>query len=90
MDGWKSSHLDHLLCVYSKQCIATIQIYPKQTHLDESICLQAFGVLHSDFKAIGCSAEDGMVFEGDRFQYVGQVTSVIQTGHKNILLIISL
>lgn len=58
--------------------------------LDEGIGLQTFGVLHSDLQAVGCSAEDGVVFEGDRFQYVGQVASIVHAGHQNILLIVGL
>lgn len=56
-------------------------IYLKQTHLDESIGLQTFRVLNCDFQAVGCSAEDGMVFEGYCFQYVRQIASIIHTGH---------
>lgn len=62
----------------------------KQTHLDEGISLHAFGVLHSHLQPVGCSAEDGIVFERDRLQYVGQVASIIQTGHKHVLLIVGL
>ena len=53
----------------------------KVTHLYEGIGLQTFGVLDSDLQAVGCSAEDGVVFECDCFQYVGQIASIIHTGH---------
>lgn len=59
----------------------TIIKHVKQSHLDEGIGLQTFGVLHSDLQSIGCGAEDGMVFEGDGFQYVGQIASIVQTCH---------
>lgn len=53
----------------------------KQTHLDEGIGLQTFGLLHGDLQAVGRGAEDGVVFERDGFQKVGQIARVVQTGH---------
>lgn len=50
-------------------------------HLDECIGLETLGVLHGDPQAIWRSTEDGMVFEGDCFQYIGEIASIIQTGH---------
>lgn len=62
----------------------------KETHLDECIGLKTFGVLHGDLQAVGRGGEDGVVFESDCFQDVGQIASIIQTGNQSILLIISL
>lgn len=62
----------------------------KQTHLDEGVGLQTFGVLHGDLQAVGGGAEDGMVFECDCFQDVGQIAGMVQTGHQNVLFIVGL
>lgn len=49
--------------------------------LDEGIGLQTFRVLHCDLKAVGCSCEDGVIFEGDCFQDVGEIASIVQIRH---------
>lgn len=54
-----------------------------QAHLDEGIGLQTFWILDCDFETIGGRAEDGVVFKGDGFQYIRQIPSVVQTGHKH-------
>lgn len=53
----------------------------RETHLDEGIGLQTFRVLHCDLKAVGCSCEDGVIFEGDCFQDVGEIASIVQIRH---------